>query len=164
MQGLKTGDLKRAPEEKFYRTTKTDGSHEAPGGVEHADKVTKPQEISSAQAERPIGASSGEILESKGREPKGATNINMEAKKAAEEREEHRGIGLGYHTRYTKRVNSHEAPDRKTPADSDTKLSVNSSAQAERLIGASAGKILAARGTEPKGATRNNRESKKEAK
>ena len=121
MQGLKTGDLKRAPEEKFYRTTKTDGSHEAPGGVEHADKVTKPQEISSAQAERPIGASSGEILESKGREPKGATNINMEAKKAAEEREEHRGIGLGYHTRYTKRVNSHEAPDKKTSEDSDTK-------------------------------------------
>ena len=67
------------------------------------------------------------------------------------------------HTRTTKKVNIHGAADKKAPADYVTKLNLNSSSQAERPIGASAVKILASGGKDPKGATSTIRETRKEA-
>ena len=97
--------------------------------------MTKLNLNSSAQAERPIGASAVKILASGGKDPKGATSTDREAMKADEERERHRDTWVEVYTRTTKKVNIHEASDKKAPGDPVTKLKANSSAQEEGPLG-----------------------------
>ena len=127
---------------------------------EHTDPVRNLPMKHRAQGERPIGLSAGKILAWKGDKPKGASNILRTTKMTDDDRKGHRETGVGDHSRTRKRGDNHEATEEKEPADSVPKLQMKSTAQAERPIGVSAGKILAWRREEPKGASNNLRTTK----